>query len=119
MRQVVPGRLQDAYRIGNQLAGGRIAKPKASILVTRQPLSPRSQSLHVRSADATVAPCGDEWQVTSLAEVDDVLSRGVKDPRRLPSGKQFVSIRPEDRVDSLDSHGNSLTRRHKKRNPVL
>jgi hypothetical protein len=50
------------------------------------------QSLHIRSPDATVAPRGDEWQVTSIAEVDDVLPRGAKDPCRLTSGKQFVTI---------------------------
>jgi hypothetical protein len=85
-----------------------MAEPEASMLVTRHTLSPRSQRLYIRSADATVAPRGHEGQVTSLAEVNDVLARGVEDLGRFASGEQVFTARGENRVNSLNSHASSL-----------
>jgi len=52
MRQVPVSPLQYAWGVDSQLASDRIAEPEASILVTRQTLRPRSQGLHIHSADA-------------------------------------------------------------------
>lgn len=74
------------------------------MLVTRQSLGPRAKGLDIRSAHSAVASRCDEWQVTSLTEVNDVLSRGVQDQGGLAGGQQLVFACPKNGVDGVDPH---------------
>jgi len=74
-------------RIADDPSGDCERQPEASALVTRESQRPVAHLLDIGAPHPAVRANGNEWQVSPIAQIDDVLARRVEYARRLAGGQ--------------------------------